>query len=137
MAAEQVEQLVEKQKDRAVHLGDEAIDRVRPRGGVHRRRPEHLHARVAGELAGDVDPGRLSTRLRVPGVADEHRDLCLWRLGQPRLTQEVAHAGKRRCGRARVGQVPERGQHVRLAATHLRDQRLHRSGVLGFSGEAT
>ena len=34
VAAEQVEQLVEKQKDRAVHLGDEAIDRVRPRGGV-------------------------------------------------------------------------------------------------------
>ena len=108
-----------------------------PGGASFADGPSTLHARVAGELAGDVDPRRLPARLRVPGVADEHRHLCLGRLGQPSLAQEVAHAGKRRCGRARVGQVPERGQHVRLAAAHLRDQRLHRSGVLGFTGEAT
>jgi hypothetical protein len=108
-----------------------------PGGGVLRRWPEHFQARVAGELAGDVDPGCLSTRLRVPGVADEHRHLCLWRLGQSRLIQEVDHAGKRRCGRARVGQVPERGQHVRLAAAHLRHQHLHRRCVLCLTRKAT
>ncbi len=134
---EQVQQFVEEQQHGAIDLADEAVDGFRSRRGILGRRPERLHARVAGELAGDVDPRRFAARLRVPGVADEHCDLRRRDLGQPGFAQQVRHAGQPRRRRPGVGQVPQGGQHVRLAAAHLRDERLHRRGVIGLAGEAT
>src|SRR2546430_673605 len=74
VAVQIIEYLIEKEEHWCAGCPEHRAERVGAGWRGEGRRSEYLDALVSCELAGDVDPGRLAARLRVPGVADEDRN---------------------------------------------------------------
>ena len=111
-------------------------DRFGPRRGVFAAVPR-AHARIAGELAGDVDPRRLAARLRVPGVADEYGDLGRGHRRESGLVQQLGTPGKSTAGGPPLARCHSAVEHVRLAAAHLRHERLAPARCSRLARQAT
>ena len=115
-----------------LHLATRQADhrrRMGARRGGKRGRAEGGHPRLSGQLACQVDPGRLPAISRVPGVADEYADAGGRSFGHPGFLQEIGHAGEIRGAGAGPGEVVEGGEGVGLAAAELGDQGQDRGRV--------
>ena len=136
VAVDEVQHLVEQQQYGSVRGGEYPGQcfgsRRRGLGG----RAERGDTPIARELTRKVDPGRLATLGGVPGVAYEYASAGGGRFRHPAPGQKVADSGECRATGARVGEVVEGGESVRLAAAELRDQREHRRRVPGSAGES-
>ena len=135
MAVDEVQNFVEEQQHGGLCGGEHPRQRLGPRRRGPRRAAERCDALIARQLTCQVDPGRLPSRCRIPGVADEHADPGCRSLRQAGLGQQVTHAGERRSARPAVGEVVKRREGVRLAAAELGDQGEDRRRVPGLTGQ--
>ena len=126
VAADVAHDLVHQDQDRLVDQLEQPPDGVAARRAaatgfvLHQRDPFD-----AGQLPGDLVPGRLPARraiiaaARVEAHADEDRDLGLRHSRHAGPIQDLGHAKPARGRRAAVGQVIQQGQGVGLAAAEL------------------
>ena len=133
MPVDKVQYLVEKQQDGRVRGGEHSPQCFGPRRDGLSCSPERGHTLVASQLAREVNPGRLASFRRIPGIADKDPDPGLRCTENPRLHKQIGHAGQTIGFAARLGKMVERGQRVRLPATKLGDQRKHRGCLLRFA----
>ena len=121
VAVDEVQHLIEQQQYRRLCGGEHFGQRLGSRRCGQRGGPERGDARIARQLASQIDPGRLPPRCRVPGVADEDPDTGSGSFRHPGIGQEIGYAGELGGVRASGGEVVKRGKGVRLAATELGD----------------
>ena len=129
VAVDEVEHLVEQHQHGCAGRREHAAQGLGTRRGRRRVRAEQLDAPITGELTRHVDPRRLPTLARIPGVADEDGYTGFGGSRQPGIAQKAGDLIQAVCGFAGRDEVIQRGQRVRLAAAELGHQRHHRRRV--------
>ena len=129
MAVHEVEHFVKEQQ----HWGFGCREQVGQRFGARRCRlcriAQHFYPFVAGDLASEIYPRRISPLGRIPSVAHEHADTSRMDFVDFGFLQKLPHPRKLCCRPARAGKMIECRERMSLAPAELSDERKHRRRV--------
>jgi hypothetical protein len=135
VAVQEIEDLIEEEKNRHSRRLENSTDRFRSRRGALRRAAQRFDTSVAHKLSGHVDPWRLAALPWIPGVSYKDSHSCFGDRRKPRSTQQVRNSGELGRSFSADGEVIEGCQGVRLPAAELGDEGEDRRGVFGLARE--
>ena len=136
VAVDEIEHLIQQQQHRGIRYGEDPTDCLGAGRRRHRSGTERLNTSLVCDLPSEIDPWRLTSRLRVPCIADEHPDASGGSRSQSCRIEQLRNARKVDGAWAGVGEVIERRQGMCLSTAELSHQRQHWRGISRLAGQS-